>query len=84
MVSARLIKQPTLIINGELDKNVPAEGAINLKKEMNKNGNLNVTAHILKQHDHLLLMENPEGKINSTKIADETLKIIQDWILTEL
>lgn len=84
MVSARLIKQPTLIINGELDKNVPAEGALKLKEEMNKNGNLNVTTHILKQHDHLLLMVNPEGKINSTRITDETLKIIQDWILTEL
>jgi dipeptidyl aminopeptidase/acylaminoacyl peptidase len=84
MVSARLIKQPTLIINGELDKNVPAEGALKLKEEMNKNGNLNVTTYILKQHNHLLLMENPEGNINSTKITDETLKIIQDWILTEL
>lgn len=84
MVSARLIKQPTLIINGELDRNVPAEGALNLKEEMNKNGNLNVTTHILKQHDHLLLMENPQGQISSTKITDETLKIIQDWILTEL
>lgn len=84
MVSARLIKQPTLIINGELDKNVPAEGALKLKEEMNKNGNLNVTTHIVKQHDHLLLMENPQGQISSTKITDETLKIIQDWILTEL
>jgi len=84
MVSARLIKQPTLIINGELDKNVPAEDALKLKGEMNKSGNLNVTTHILKQHDHLLLMKNLEGKINSTRIKDETLKIIQDWILTEL
>ena len=84
MVSARLIKQPTLIINGELDKKVPAEGALKLKEEMNKNGNLNVTTHIVKQHDHLLLMENPQGQISSTKITDETLKIIQDWILTEL
>ena len=84
MVSARLIKQPTLIINGELDKNVPAEGVLKLKEEMNKNGNLNVTVHILKQHDHLLLMENREGKITSTRITDETLKIIQDWFLAEL
>lgn len=84
MVSARLITQPTLIIVGELDKNVPAEDALKLKEEMNNNGNLNVTAHILKQHDHLLLMENPQGQISSTKITDETLKIIRDWILTEL
>jgi dipeptidyl aminopeptidase/acylaminoacyl peptidase len=84
MVSARFVTQPTLIINGELDKNVPAEDALKLKKEMNKNGNLNVTTYILKQHDHLLLMENPEGQINSTKITDKTLKIILDWILTEI
>jgi len=84
MVSARLIKQPTLIINGELDKNVPAEDALKLKEEMNKKGNHNVTTHILKQHDHLLLMENPDGIITSTRITDETLKIIQDWIIKEL
>jgi len=84
MVSAGLVTQPTLIINGELDKNVPPEDAIKLKKEMNKNGNLNVTTHILRHHNHLLLLENPEGQINSTKITDETLKIILDWILTEL
>jgi pimeloyl-ACP methyl ester carboxylesterase len=72
MVSAGLVTQPTLIINGELDKNVPPEDALKLKKEMSKNGN------------HLLLLENPEGQINSTKITDETLKIILDWILTEL
>jgi len=62
----------------------PPEDAIKLKKEMNKNGNLNVTTHILRHHNHLLLLENPEGQINSTKITDETLKIILDWILTEL
>jgi dipeptidyl aminopeptidase/acylaminoacyl peptidase len=84
MVSAGLVTQPTLIINGELDKNVPPEDALKLKKEMNKNGNLNVTAQILGQHNHLLLLEIPEGQIYSTKITDETLKIILDWILTEL
>lgn len=84
MVSARLIKQPTLIINGESDKNVPAEDALKLKEEMNKNGNLNVTTHILRQHDHLLLLENHEGQISSTKITENTLKIIHDWILKEL
>lgn len=84
IVTAKLIKQPALIISGASDKNVPAEDALKLKNEMNKNGNLNVTTQILKQHDHLLLMENPEGQINSTKITDETLKIIRDWILTEL
>ena len=84
MVSAGLVTQPTLIINGELDKNVPPEDALKLKKEISKNGNLNVTTHILRHHNHLLLLENPEGQINSTKITDETLKIILDWILTEL
>ena len=84
MVSARLVKQPTLIISGESDKNVPPEDALKLKMEMNKNGNLNVTTNILKHHNHLLLPENQEGQINSTKITDETLKIILDWILAEL
>lgn len=85
IVSAGRVTQPVLIINGELDKNVPPEDAIKLKNEMNKNGNLNVTTHILKNHNHLLLLlENPEGQIISTKITDETLKIILDWTLTEL
>lgn len=84
MVSAGLVKQPTLIISGESDKNVPPEDALKLKMGMNKNGNLNVTTYILSHHNHLLLTENSEGEINSTKITDETLKIILDWILTEL
>ncbi len=84
MVSARIVTQPTLIINGESDKNVPPDDALKLKKEISKNGNLNVTTHILRQHNHLLLMEDFEGQINSTKITDETLKIILDWILSEL
>lgn len=84
LTSARLVSQPALIINGESDKNVPPEDALKLSKEMNKNGNHNVTAHILKQHNHLLLMVDTEGQIVSTKISDETLKIILDWILREL
>lgn len=84
MVSARLVKQPTLIINGELDKNVPPDDAIKLKTEMSKNGNLNVTVYILEQHNHLLLMEDSYGQINSTKITDQVLKIILNWLLTEL
>jgi dipeptidyl aminopeptidase/acylaminoacyl peptidase len=66
-----------------LDKNVPPEDALKLKNEMNKNGNLNVTTHILRHHNHLLLPENSEGQIMSTKLTDETLKIILDWILRE-
>ncbi|NLV19584.1 MAG: prolyl oligopeptidase family serine peptidase [Bacteroidetes bacterium] len=84
MESARLITQPTLIIHGESDKNVPPGDALKLKREMNNNGNLNVTTHILSHHNHLLLQENTEGKIKSTKIPDKTLKIILDWILEEL
>jgi uncharacterized protein len=84
MVSARIVTQPTLIINGELDKNVPPDDALKLKNEISKNGNLNVTVHILRQHNHLLLMEDSEGKINSPKIKDQTLKIILDWTLSEL
>ena len=84
MVSAGLVKQPTLIINGEFDKNVPPEDALKLKKVMNKNGNKNVTTHILRHHNHLLLMETSEGQIKSTKLTDETLKIILDWTLKEL
>jgi hypothetical protein len=84
MVSARLVTQPALIINGESDKNVPPDDALLLKKEMIKNGNPDVTAYILKQHNHLLLEEDSEGQIVSTKITEETLKIILDWILAEL
>ena len=84
MVTARLVKQPVLIINGELDKNVPPDDGLILGDEMIKNGNLDVTVHIIKNLNHLLLIENKDSKIVSTKIPDETLSIIRDWVLKEI
>jgi hypothetical protein len=46
--------------------------------------NKTVSVKILENYDHILLKENPDGKIYSVKISDEVLTIITNWILNDI
>jgi dipeptidyl aminopeptidase/acylaminoacyl peptidase len=88
--TARLVKQPTLILNGELDNYVPANDANKLGDAMVQNGNNKVVVRILPKYNHLLIkldssgVKTDYGMISSNKIPDEVLKIILDWTLKEI
>jgi len=83
--TAKLIQQPTLIINGAKDKNVPPDDGLKLYSSMKNNGNKNVRVEILPNYTHLLLKENRSEKEiedvhTKNKIPDELLNLILEWI----
>lgn len=86
----RLIHQPVLIISGERDRRVPASDAYTLADELRKNGNENVSVHVIPDYNHLLLKEDSTGiqsrygKLSSSKVPEEVLSIILNWILKEI
>lgn len=88
--TAKLVKQPVLIINGENDKRVPSSDAYKLLDAITSNGNNNVTIYILPKYNHLLLKESKSGvetkygKISSNQIPDQVLSIILEWVLKEI
>lgn len=79
-----------LIINGKTDRRVPYTDAFKLSDTIKANGNSNVEVIIIPNYNHLLLKESPDGieteygKINSNRVPEEVLKIISDWIKTEI
>ena len=84
LITARMIRQPVLVIHGDRDRNVQYTDAFLLEKAIKGNGNRNVTIRILAGYGHPLLKENPDGTVLSARIPDEVLAIIQDWLIREL
>lgn len=84
LITARMIKQPVLIIHGDRDRYVPYTDAFQLATAIEQNGNKNVTTRILAGHNHGLLKESPDGRVVSARIPDEVLSTILDWLTREL
>jgi uncharacterized protein len=84
LITARMIKQPVLIIHGDKDKYVLCTDALHLKEAIEENGNRNVTVRILADYGHALLKEDPDGEVLSARIPDEVLTTIQDWLAREM
>lgn len=83
--TAGMVKQPVLIINGALDKNVPPDDGIKLSRSIKSNGNDDVKVEILPDYNHLLLKENTadnnqEDTATKTRIPEELLNLILEWI----
>jgi dipeptidyl aminopeptidase/acylaminoacyl peptidase len=84
LITARTITQPVLIVHGDRDRYVPYQDAFRLERAIRGNGNENVTTRVLAGYDHTLLEENPEGHIVSTRVPDEVLVLVRDWLAREL
>ena len=86
----RLINQPVLIIQGQSDRRVPYRDAYIIIEELRKNGNTQVSVHVLPEYNHLLLKEDSTGKqtsygrVSSNRIPDEVLSIILKWVQEEI
>jgi len=84
LITARMIRQPVLIVHGDKDRYVPCMDAFHLKEAIEENGNRNVTVRILADYGHALLKENPDGEALSARIPDEVLATILDWLAREM
>ena len=84
LITARMIRQPVLILHGDRDRSVPYTDAFRLEKAIRENGNRDVTVRILAGYNHPLLKESPDGTVASARLPDEVLDLIQNWLAREL
>ena len=81
----RKVKQPVLILQGATDRQVTAEQAEAIAREMRGTGNRTVTVRVYPDRNHLFLPDtsgNPAGytRLTSGKIGPEVMGQIADWL----
>ncbi len=87
--AARRVRQPTLILQGETDRQVPAAQARLLADAMRRAGNSRVTLRTFPRMNHLLL-EDPSGNpltyhtLPSFRVRKDLLGTLADWLARTL
>ncbi|HEV8410053.1 MAG TPA: alpha/beta fold hydrolase [Gemmatimonadaceae bacterium] len=88
--AARKVKAATLILQGENDRQVPAENAEKLAALIRSGGNKDVTVKIFPNTDHLML-EDPTGDfmdmyahVKTNKVSPVILGTMADWLVAKL
>ncbi|HSQ24126.1 MAG TPA: alpha/beta fold hydrolase, partial [Pyrinomonadaceae bacterium] len=89
LVTIRKVRQPILILQGALDRQITAEQADMLEQAAREGGNKNVTRHIFPNLNHLFLTAKTGGldeysKLETSAIGDDVLKVLEDWLLLKL
>jgi hypothetical protein len=85
----RKVKQPILILQGEIDRQVTAEQATALEKAAHDAGNKNVTVRVFPNLNHLFLPAktgsfNEYSSLTVTSLGDEVLNTLDDWLVSTL
>lgn len=87
--TARRVRVPVLILQGETDVQVTPEQADTLALAIRSNGNSDVTVHNFSDVNHLLLPD-PGGwsagysSLPSKKVSRDVLGVIADWLKDRL
>lgn len=89
LATARKVKQPVLVLQGETDRQVTSDQAEELAAALRSGGNSDVTAMVFPQTDHLFLVDpdgNPVGyaKLPSKSVRPEILGTVADWLSAKL
>lgn len=89
IATAKRVKQPVLILQGESDRQVTPEQANELAAAFRAGGNRDVTVKTFPQTDHLFLADpngNPTGyaTLPSKSVRVEVLGTIADWLAAHL
>jgi alpha-beta hydrolase superfamily lysophospholipase len=87
--TARKVKVPALILQGQTDQQVTFEQAEKLGAAMRSGGNRDVTVHVFPELNHLFIHDpdgNPAGyaKLPTNKMSSEVLGVIADWLALKL
>ena len=86
---ARRVKAPTLILQGETDRQVPADQAQKLAALIREGGNRDVTVRLFPATNHLFVAD-PTGdfqsydKLKSNAINPAVLGALADWLVARL
>lgn len=89
LVTIRKVRQPILILQGGLDRQITADQAELLEKAAREAGNKDVTKHLFPNLNHLFLIAKTGGvdeysKLEASAIGDDVLKVLRDWLALKL
>ncbi|HYV03705.1 MAG TPA: prolyl oligopeptidase family serine peptidase, partial [Blastocatellia bacterium] len=83
------VRQPILILQGEIDRQVTADQALMIEKAARAAGNKDVTVRMFPGLNHLFLPAKTGAtseytSLSTATIGDEVLKQLTDWIVNKL
>ncbi|HEU4556798.1 MAG TPA: alpha/beta fold hydrolase [Longimicrobium sp.] len=87
--TARRVRQPVLILQGETDRQVTADQARELEFALREAGNRDVTVHVFPNLNHLLI-HDPDGmpagysRLSSNRVDAKLLGVLADWLAEKL
>jgi len=87
--TARRVRQPVLIVQGETDRQVTADQARELDAAIRAAGNRDVTLRVFPEMNHLLI-HDPDGmpsgyaKLGRNQVEPQVLGAIADWLVAKL
>ena len=89
LVTIRKVRQPLLILQGALDRQITAEQAGILERAAREAGNKNVTKHVFQTLNHLFLPAktgalDEYSKLDTSTIPDDVIKVLGDWLVKTL
>jgi len=88
--TARRVRQPVLILQGAVDRQVSAGQADTLAAAMREAGNRDVTEHVFPHLNHLFLVSPTDGSpseypaLKDTQIGRDVLDTLADWLAQRL
>ncbi|HXI21069.1 MAG TPA: alpha/beta fold hydrolase, partial [Gemmatimonadales bacterium] len=88
--TARAVRQPSLILQGALDRQVSAGQADTLARAMKEGGNRDVTVRVFPGLNHLFLPTPGDGSpseyptLRQTAIPDTVLDVLTGWLRRRL
>lgn len=89
LATIRKVRQPILILQGAIDRQITVEQADMLEKAAREAGNKDVTKQIFPNLNHLFLTAKTGGideysKLETSVVGDDVLKILGDWLVLRL
>ena len=89
LVTIRKVRQPLLILQGALDRQIRAEQADILERAAREAGNKNVTKQVFPTLNHLFLPAktgalDEYSKLETSTIPDDVIKVLGDWLVKTL
>lgn len=89
LATIRKVKQPILILQGGIDRQISAAQADLLEQAAREGGNPNVTKQVFPNLNHLFLPGKTGAieeysKLETSAVADDVLKTLGDWLVKEL
>jgi dienelactone hydrolase len=85
LTTIRKVRQPILILQGALDRQITAEQAKMLEQAARDSGNKDVTTHLFQNLNHLFLPAktgafSEYSKLETSVVGEDVLKTLGDWL----